>query len=184
MDAKSALNNKNRDVFADLRDGEKVLARAKISLGIYWKAFAVLLIAILFLLIAYQLTYFLLLISFLLFMYAFILKSIITLVVTDQRIFIRAGMLKIDTVQLRMERIESVEVQKTLVGYMVGYGTVIITGTGSQFAFIPYVENSAQIRNALDEVLYRRDKNLQNAAANAPTIIVQAPTATPPAEEQ
>ena len=174
MDARSALANKNRDVFADLREGETVLAKSVISNGIYWKSIAVLLIGILFLLLAYQLTLFFIFIATLMFIFASIQKSIITLVVTNQRIFIRAGILKIDTVQIRMERIESVEVQKTLVGYQLGYGTVIITGTGSQFAFIPYVENSAQIRNVLDEVLYQRDKHLQTTVTQ--TTVTQTPT--------
>ncbi len=174
MDARSALKNKNRDVFADLRDGEKILARSVISNGIYWKAAAILIVAILFLLVAYQLTLFFLFIAVLAFIYASIQKSIIVLVVTNQRVFIRAGILMIDTVQIRMERIESVEVQKTLIGYQMGYGTVIITGTGSQFAFIPFVENSAEIRNALDEILYQRDKHLQTTVTQ--TTFTQTPT--------
>jgi len=174
MKADEALKNRNRDVFADLRDGEKVLAKSIISNGIYWKPIAVTLVAVLFLLIATNLTIFFLLIAVVFFIYAYIQQSILTLVVTNQRIFIRAGILKIDTVQIRMERIESVEVQKTLVGYSLGYGTVIITGTGSQFAYIPYIANSSQIRNTLDEVLYQRDKHMQTAVnqATASQIII------------
>lgn len=182
MDARSALNNKNRDVFADLREGETVLASSVISLGIYWKAIAVFVFALILLILSfglYPLTIFLTLIAGLMFLFAYIQKSILTLVVTNQRIFIRAGAIKIDTVQIRVERIESVEVQKTLVGYFLGYGTVIITGVGNQFAFIPFVENSAQIRNALDEVLYERDKNLQ--ASITQTIVSQA---APPVVEE
>ena len=176
MDAKSALNNKNRDIFADLRDGEKVLARSVISNGIYWKAIAIGVFALILLVFSfglYPLTLFFLFIATLAFIYANIQKSILTLVVTNQRIFIRAGILKIDTVQIRLERIESVEVQKTLVGYQLGYGTVIITGTGSQFAFIPYIENSAQLRNALDEMLYQRDKHMQTTVTQ--TTVTQSP---------
>lgn len=175
MDAKSALDNKNRDVFADLRDGEKVLATSVISNGIYWKAAAVFIFAILLLLLStgmFPLTVFFTLIAVVVFFYCYLQKSILTLIVTNQRIFIRAGIVKIDTVQMRMERIESVEIQKTLIGYMLGYGTVIITGVGNQFAFIPYVENSAEIRNKLDEVLYQRDKHLQTTVTQ--TVVTQA----------
>lgn len=181
MDAKTALRNKNRDVFTDLREGEKILVSSHISNGIYWKSVAVFIVALLLLVIStglYPLTIFFLFISLLVFLYAYIQKSIITLIVTNQRVFIRAGILKIDTVQMRMERIESVEVQKTLIGYLWGYGTVIITGVGNQFAFIPYIENSAQIRNALDEVLYQRDKVLQTTVTQ--TTFTQTP---PPVEE-
>ncbi len=160
MDAQAALRNKNKDMFTDLREGEKVLARAVISLGIYWKAIGVFIIGLLFILLP-PLCYFFFFVALLIAAFNYIQKSILTLIVTNNRVFIRAGTLKIDTVQMRMDRIESVEVQKTLLGYLLGYGTVIITGTGSQFAFIPFVANSAQIRNALDEVLYERDKHLQ-----------------------
>jgi len=179
MDAKSALEAKNRDVFADLREGEKVLSRAVISNGIYWKAAAVLIVAVIFLLIALPLAIFFALISVIMFTYSTIQKSILTLIVTNQRIFIRAGILKIDTIQIRLERIESVEVQKTLVGYMIGYGTVVMTGVGSQFVFIPYVENAAELRNTLDEILYQRDKVLQTTVTQ--TTVTQAP---PPETEE
>jgi len=176
MDAKAALKNKNRDVFTDLREGEKILVTSVISNGIYWKAAGVFVIGVLLLLISidvFPLTIFFCFIATIVFLYCYIEKSIITLIVTTQRVFIRAAILKIDTVQMRMERIESVEVQKTLIGYLLGYGTVIITGVGNQFAFIPYIENSAQIRNALDEVLYQRDKAIQTTITQ--TTVTQAP---------
>ncbi len=165
MDAKSALKSKNRDVFADLREGETVLGRSVISNGIYWKAIAVILVALVFAFFAPPLAYFFSLIAVLMFVYCYIQQTILSLIVTNQRVFIRAGILKIDTVQMRVERIESVEVQKTLVGYALGYGTVIMTGVGNQFAFVPYIDNSAELRNVLDEVLYQRDKMLQASIA-------------------
>ena len=82
------------------------------------------------------------------------------LVVTNQRIFFRTGLIKVDTVQVRIEQVESVEIQRTLVGHFLNYGTVVLTGTGTRFSFIPYLGNAAHVRNVIDDMLYQREKRV------------------------
>ena len=142
----------------DLRDGEKVLIKGHISDGIFWKAFGVLMVSALLLLIAIPLSVFLSIVSLLTFLYALLLKRCLLLTVTNQRIFFRSGLLKVDTVQVRLDRVESVEIQRTLMGQFLGYATVILTGVGSRYSFIPYLANAADIRNIVDDVLYQREQ--------------------------
>ena len=66
---------------------------------------------------------------------------------------------------MRLERIESVEIQRTLVGQFLNYATLMVTGTGSRLAFIPYIENAAEIRNVIDDILYKRDSVAQDSDA-------------------
>ena len=114
-------------------------------------------------------------VSLLVFGYAFLLRSFLLLIVTNQRVFFRSGLIKVDTVQLRLDKIESVEIQRTLVGHALGYGTVLLTGTGSRLAFIPFLSNAAEIRNVIDELLYEREKT-QGASSPSPVIPAQAGT--------
>lgn len=151
---------RNEDLPVALREGEKVLVKGDISTGIYWKPFAVLCIALLFSLIAMPLCFFLTFVAFLYFVFVLVVKSVMMLVVTNQRVFFRTGLIKVDTVQLRIEQIESVEIQRTIVGHFLNYGTVVLTGTGSRFSFIPYLANAAHIRNVIDELLYQREKRV------------------------
>lgn len=152
---------RDSDLPSSLRPGEKVLARGVISNGIFWKAGVVLFIALLVGLLAPILGYFLCFVSFLMFGYAMILRSILMLIVTNQRIFFRSGIVKVDVVQVRLERVESVEIQRTLIGHVLHYGTVVLTGVGSRFSFIPYLANAAHIRNVIDDLLYKRDQRAE-----------------------
>jgi uncharacterized membrane protein YdbT with pleckstrin-like domain len=158
MDANAALKNRRGDLPVDLRVDEKLLAKAVISNGIYWRAGAVLLLAALFFLFAPPLGMFLSFVAMVIFLFFHLMKIFLILAVTDQRVILRSGILKIDTIQIRIERIESVEVQRTLMGQILGYATIIITGTGSRLAYIPYIENAQTVRDALDDILYKRDQ--------------------------
>jgi uncharacterized membrane protein YdbT with pleckstrin-like domain len=154
------MAKRDSDLPISLREGEKVLIRGNISTGIFWKAFAVLMLALLVGVVAWQLGVFLGIVALMTFAYESLLRKFLLLIVTNERIFFRSGLLKVDTVQVRLERVESVEIQRTLTGQVLGYGTVVLTGTGSRFSYIPYLENAAEIRNVIDDLLYQREKKV------------------------
>jgi hypothetical protein len=148
------------DLPVALRDGESVLIKGRVSGAIYWKAVVALTISVLVTIIIHpNLGVFLGLASFTAFLYAYLLRSFLLLIVTNQRVFFRSGLIKVDTVQLRLDKIESVEIQRTLVGHLLKYGTILITGTGSRLAYIPYLSNAAEVRNVIDDLLYQREKS-------------------------
>jgi len=155
-----AATNQENDLPSSLRDGEAVLIKGRISNGIFWKAIVILCIALLLGLVAKPLGIFLTIISLLTFVYEFMLQKFLLLIVTNERIFFRSGFIKVDTVQVRLERVESVEIQRTITGQILGYGTVVLTGTGSRYSFIPYLSNAASVRNVIDELLYQREKKI------------------------
>lgn len=148
----------DRDLPGALREGEKILIKGRISEGIYWKPFAVLMFALLLGLIAIQLAVFMGIVALLSFIYAALLSKFLLLIVTNERIFFRSGLLKVDTVQVRLERVESVEIQRTITGQILNYGTVVLTGVGSRYSYIRYLANAAEIRNVIDDLLYQREK--------------------------
>lgn len=156
IDAKSALIARDK-VLPELREGEKVLISTVISNGIYWKGFAILLIALIFLFIAYQLAIFFSLVGIITLIYEYVVKHYLLLVVTNERVLIRRGILLTDMIQLQFSRIESIETQTTLVGQIFGYSTLMISGTGSQLGFIPFVANAKEIQSVANEILQRRD---------------------------
>lgn len=156
----------SRDLPSSLREGERVLIKGIISEGIFWKPFAILMFALLLSLIAIQLGVFMGIVSLLAFGYASLLRKFLLLVVTNERIFFRSGLIKVDTVQVRLERVESVEIQRTITGQLLGYGTVVLTGVGSRYSFIRYLANAAEVRNVIDELLYAREKNISDKASD------------------
>lgn len=165
MDARRALNEKiTADLPVALREGEAVLARADISQGIYWKALTFFIIALPLLWVATPLGILFMSVAGVAFAYAFLIRHALLMVVTNQRVLVRSGIIKVDTVQLRYDRIESVEIQRTIPGQFLSYATVIVTGTGSRLAFIPYMANAQHVRDVLDDMLYKREEQHHQAA--------------------
>ncbi len=154
------MSNQERDLPVSLREGEKVLIKGRVSNGIFWKGASILCVALLLGLVAPPLGIFLSIVALLTFLYEFMLQKFLLLTVTNERIFFRSGLIKVDTVQVRLERVESVEIQRTLTGQILGYGTVVLTGTGSRYSYIPYLANAASVRNVIDELLYQREKKI------------------------
>lgn len=159
MDARKALKDKiTADLPVALREGEVVLGKALISQGIYWKTIALFVIALLLLMVATPLGVLFLFVTLVAFGYAFMIKHALLMIVTNQRVFVRTGIIKVDTVQIRFDRIESVEIQRTIPGQFLNFATIVVTGIGSRLAYIPYAENAVQIRDILNEVAYKREE--------------------------
>jgi uncharacterized membrane protein YdbT with pleckstrin-like domain len=50
--------------------------------------------------------------------------------VTNHRVIIKVGLVGRRTVELLLSKVESIEVKETGLGRMLGYGTIVVIGTG------------------------------------------------------
>jgi uncharacterized membrane protein YdbT with pleckstrin-like domain len=50
--------------------------------------------------------------------------------VTNRRVVIKTGLVGRRTVELMLSKVESIEVSETALGRMLGYGTIVVIGTG------------------------------------------------------
>ena len=142
-----------------LVEGEEIVEQAVISDAIYWKAIAVLVIAIaVALTVAIELGVVLAIAAIALFVHATLKKEILFFVLTDRRIFARYGILQVDVVDVRFDKIESIELERMVPGYVLGYASLIIMGTGNRFISIPYVSNGLQIRRSYNQLTLEDDK--------------------------
>ncbi len=150
-----ALFARQRELTEDrLLEGEEVLVRAEIARPeIYWKSFVVFIIAMLFwVFVAPQLGVILLVTSLLMFMRSYLQKSILLLALTNKRVLVRYGLLQIDVVDVHFDKIESIELERMLPGYLLGYATVVLMGTGNRYIRIPYVANGEALRKVYNEL--------------------------------
>ncbi|MCK5284227.1 MAG: PH domain-containing protein [Alphaproteobacteria bacterium] len=137
-----------------LLKGEKIVEQARINPAIYWQSVCVFILAVLVgLFVVKELGLLLVVVAGLMAFYAFIKKSILLLVVTNKRILVRYGILQVDVVDIHFDKVESVELERMLTGYIMGYSNVIIMGTGNRFMVIPYVANGVEIRRAYNELV-------------------------------
>ena len=65
----------------------------------------------------------------------FILRGVLVrnateMTVTNKRVFVKVGLAARRTIELLLSRVESIGVEESAMGRMLGYGTVIIHGTG------------------------------------------------------
>ena len=61
---------------------------------------------------------------------AFIRRATTELAVTDHRVIYKSGLLSRHTIEMNRDKVESVDVDQTLLGRIFGYGTIIVRGTG------------------------------------------------------
>ncbi|OOS01001.1 hypothetical protein B0186_05050 [Canicola haemoglobinophilus] len=72
------------------------------------------------------------------------------LALTNKRIIAKFGFIRRSTVELRLEKIESIGVHQGVLGRMLGFGSVIVRGTGGTGAPIPFISNPLEFRNRVD----------------------------------
>jgi membrane protein YdbS with pleckstrin-like domain len=80
---------------------------------------------------------------------AFIRRATTELAATDQRVIHKTGLLSRHTHEMHRVRVQYVTVQQSLLGRMLGYGTVIVHGTGSAFDPIRNVSAPQTFRSYL-----------------------------------
>ncbi|HKM62890.1 MAG TPA: PH domain-containing protein [Acidisphaera sp.] len=73
----------------------------------------------------------------------------VEMVVTDRRVIYKRGFIHRYTVEMNVSKIETVDVLQSFWGRLLGYGTVLIRGTGSTFEPLPRVAHPLALRNAI-----------------------------------
>ena len=71
------------------------------------------------------------------------------LVYTNNRVITKHGIIGRDTDEIRIDKIESVDVKQGVLQRMFGYGHLLITGTGGKLILVPFVTDIVAIRKAL-----------------------------------
>ncbi len=53
------------------------------------------------------------------------------LAVTDRRVIFKRGLIRRHTIEMNMDKVETVDVDQSLAGRLFGYGDIVVRGTGS-----------------------------------------------------
>jgi uncharacterized membrane protein YdbT with pleckstrin-like domain len=86
---------------------------------------------------------------------AFIRRATTELAVTDHRVIYKSGLLSRHTIEMNRDKVESVDVDQSLLGRIFGYGTVIVRGTGGSLE---------PMRNIGDPLTFRSHITASSAA--------------------
>lgn len=75
------------------------------------------------------------------------------LAITDRRIIAKFGLISRKTVELRLEKTESVQVVQTVMGRIFNYGSIVVSGAGTPQAPIPGISSPLNFRARLNTLL-------------------------------
>ena len=122
---------------AVLINDERVLYRARISMWSLWPyiLFGALLIPLFG-------------VGLLLWLWAWIVFATTELAITNKRVIAKTGLMQRRTIEMFLEKIESIQVDQSVLGRLFNFGSVVISGTGV---------HSAPFRNISDPLALRRN---------------------------
>tara|TARA_B110000238_G_C15807225_1_gene302758 strand:- start:63 stop:347 length:285 start_codon:yes stop_codon:yes gene_type:complete len=72
---------------------------------------------------------------------------------TNKRVITKTGVISRSTEEMKLSKVETVEVKQSILGRIVGYGNVIVSGTGSSNVIISRVANPLGVKKAIDSEL-------------------------------
>jgi uncharacterized membrane protein YdbT with pleckstrin-like domain len=69
--------------------------------------------------------------------------------VTNRRVIYKKGLVRRQTNEMNMDKVESVQVKQSIVGRILDYGTVTILGTGEGFETLRTIASPIALRNSI-----------------------------------
>lgn len=73
------------------------------------------------------------------------------LAVTTKRVIVKHGFIRRHTIEININKVESIQVEQSLTGRMLNFGTLVIAGTGSSHAPIDGIAEPLAFRRAFVE---------------------------------
>jgi uncharacterized membrane protein YdbT with pleckstrin-like domain len=73
--------------------------------------------------------------------------------ITNKRVVIKTGLISRETVEMNLSKIESVNVDQSIMGRILGYGTITIIGTGGTKEVFTQIANPIQFRKSFQELV-------------------------------
>jgi uncharacterized membrane protein YdbT with pleckstrin-like domain len=148
-------------VTENLLKGERVIERARIHWWAWGKGLAVIFLG--FALAATDaagLAGFLFLFGLVLVVRGVILVLTTELAVTDRRVIAKFGLIRRRTVELLHQKVEGLTVDQSIFGRLLGFGTVVVNGTGSGRTPVPHITKPLEFRKSALETVEARQQGV------------------------
>ena len=140
-----------------IRPNETILARGKLHWIIFWPAISWFIAAVLALLIfgtvepgtGWTAFAIIMLVAIVLWAKALLQREITEIVITDRRVIYKTGLVERHTAEMNTDKVESVEVDQSITGRLLDYGSIHVRGTGVGLEHLHYVASPLSLRNAI-----------------------------------
>lgn len=149
----------DKEIEKVLVSGEEVLLRAQLHGALFWKSIAVMILAVVVGLTIPALGMLLAVVGGFMFIVAILTQHFLLLAVTNKRVLARYGLLQMDVVDIRLSKIESIDLERMLPGQLFGYASVVVMGTGQRLIRVPYIGNADNFRRFYNEIVLSEEGN-------------------------
>jgi uncharacterized membrane protein YdbT with pleckstrin-like domain len=126
-----------------LIEGEVLVHRARVS---WWSQFGLVLLGVLTLIAVVGLVFLI---------WAWVRVRSTELAITSRRIIAKFGFVKRHTVEINLDKVESLKVEQGVWGRFLNFGTIFISGSGSSVAPIPNIADPLVFRRKFMEATNR-----------------------------
>ncbi|WP_336936496.1 PH domain-containing protein [Acinetobacter beijerinckii] len=142
---------------SNLARDEQVIEKANVSwLSQFWY----LLLGFLFLLMGMPAkNNFFLVVGAVLIMIAIINVLTTELAITNRRIIAKTGLIRRNTIELKVNRVESLGVNQSILGRIFNFGSIVVKGVGGSNAPIPFISKPMEFRQQVNNYLDSIDDN-------------------------
>jgi uncharacterized membrane protein YdbT with pleckstrin-like domain len=142
-----------------LEPGEKVIFRTSLSWTLYGRAIGLAIVALALPVLAagaagwgtlvFGASALIGLAAFLSFLHAWFRRATTEVAVTDRRVILKRGFIRRHTVEMNMQKVESVDVDQSQFGRLFNYGAVTIRGTGTTLERLARIDHPLKLRSAI-----------------------------------
>jgi len=71
--------------------------------------------------------------------------------VTNRRVMVKTGIVLRHTMEILLTKVESIEVDQTIMGRILGFGSIVVRGTGGTPEPIQLIDNPQEFRKQVQE---------------------------------
>ena len=90
-----------------------------------------------------------------------LLRNATEMTVTNKRVFVKVGLAARRTIELLLSRVESIGVEESVMGRMLGYGTVIVHGTGGTPEIFNMIAHPLEFRTQVQQQIEKSQEKLR-----------------------
>ncbi|MCA0404143.1 MAG: PH domain-containing protein [Proteobacteria bacterium] len=77
-----------------------------------------------------------------------------SLTIKKKQLILRTGILVRQTIDIPLTKIESIDIKQSIIGSMLGYGSLVITGTGGTKNMINFLEKPLTCRRYIEQLMH------------------------------
>ncbi|KTD22181.1 transmembrane protein [Legionella lansingensis] len=77
-----------------------------------------------------------------------------SLTIKNKQVILRTGMLVRQTVDIPLSKIESIDIRQSVLGSILRYGSLVITGTGGTRHIINFLDNPLTCRRYIEQLMH------------------------------